>query len=235
MKKYLIISAILTILISSISYSIVYIPEVNQYFSSLVNKITYVEEKLETEPYIEIHLSNTLPDLSIKSEENFKNIQFGDLKMQLSSDFKLSESSERINLKIDDKNEIEGFYYSLSSTPRKDIVPNEFQSELLKNTYSLAKKSNIPNKFVEDVFKLGSGSEVKDSISGEEITYKVIDIVSSRDNDSLGYYFSSNQENKYKFILLSTKNLYIFNIKVDQGNYLKILKTFYNLEVINKN
>jgi len=230
MKKYLLISAIFAVIISITIYSIVYIPEVSTYFTKLTE--TKTDEQFETSPEPIVNLIDTLPNLSITSGDNFKSIQFGDLKLKINSEYRLSESAEKINLKIDENNYIDGFFYPLVSTPRKDIQVEEFESSLLKNTYSLAKKSNIPDSFLSEVFNLGNGSEVKDSIGGKEIVYQVADVLSFRNYNSGGYFFTSTEENRYKFIVITTKKLYIFNIKVEQINYLKMLKTFYNLEYL---
>jgi hypothetical protein len=231
MKKYLIITLVSGVIITSLIYSFVYVPEFKEFLYRALPRSEKFEEspvpKEDTLPQVVIE---TLPNLSIKSEDNFKPVRFGDLNLKVSNEYKLSESSERIVLKINDSNEIAGFYYPLTSIPRKDIDVSNFESELLKNTYVLEKKSNIPDEFVKKVFDITIGSTVTDLIGGESITYEVRDLVSSKSPNLAGFFLDSNKENYYKFIILTTKKLYIFNVKNDSNNYTKMKKTFYNLE-----
>lgn len=233
MKKYLLITVISTILISGLIYSIVYVPQVSDYLDEVIT--IGKNNRLLTEPEVQIYtlptdMLSTLPDLSITAEDNFKNLKFGDLNLRIASEFKGTESAEKIILRIDNNNEIQGFYYNLVSEPRKDIDASSFESELLKNTYSLEKKSNIPDEFVKNVFNLIVGSEVEDTIGGVSYTYTVKDFITYQSPNLTGYFFDSDDETRYKVIILSTKKLYIFNIKVSSENLKKIEKTFYNVE-----
>lgn len=231
MKKYLIITIVSGVIISTLIYSFVYIPEFKEFLYRTLPRSEKLEESpVKPEETLPQVIIETLPNLTIKSEDNFKSIKFGDLNLKVSNDYKISESSEKIILKINDNNEINGFYYPLISVPRKDIDVSNFESELLKNTYVLEKKSNIPDEFVKKVFDITIGSNVTDSIGGESITYEVRDLISSKSPNLAGFFLDSDKENYYKIIIITTKKLYIFNVKNDSNNYSKMQKTFYNLD-----
>lgn len=235
MKKYLIITVISAVLISGLAYSIVYVPQVNGFFRNLLVKKTDTSQTNQSqgEGTMPVVLIDTLPNLTINSSDNFKTVKFGDLNLKVNNEYKLSEAPERITMSIGDTEEIRGFYYPLDSSPRKDINPSEYESELIKNTYSLSKKSNIPESFVKEVFNLSIGSQVQDKIEGETVTYTVSDIITFKNPNLAGFYFGSDKTSKFKVIVISTNKLYIFNIKVSPDNFLKNQKTFYNMEIVN--
>lgn len=231
MKKYLIVTFISGIIISGLVYGFVYVPEFKEFFYRNFPRGDKLEETPqvpeETLPQVTLE---TLPNLSINSSDNFKNFKFGDLNMKINNEYTISEASERITLKINGDNVVNGYYYPLTSIPRTDIDVSDFESDLLKNTYKLEKNSNIPDQFVKTVFDLTVGSSVKDLIGEEVITYEVRDLISFKSPNITGYFLNSNKENYYKFIILTTKKLYIFNVKNTLENYTKMKKTFYNLE-----
>ncbi len=234
MKKYLIISLVFAVLVFSLVYSIVYIPSVSNFFVDLFPKKSDSTDQITSEPVVEIPivLQDTIPNLSINSSDNFKTVKFGDLNLKVNFEYKVSEATERLNLKIDENNQIDGFYFPLTSEPRKDIDTSEFESDLLKNTYKLTKKSGIDDEFVKIIFETSVGSTVQDSIKGETINYKVRDIIAFSTPNMIGYYYNSDKENLYKFIIISPTKLYIFNVKNNQENYLKMKKTFYNIDIV---
>jgi len=233
MNKYLIVSIISAVLISSLVYSIAYIPEVNSFFRNLI-LINQEDSQEGQEENVQFSIATeqieTFPDLSIKSNEGFKTVKFGNLKLKIQNDYKVSAASERIFLSLNDFNDITGFYYPLNSVPRKEINPDELESELVRNTYVLVNKSNIPDSFVEEAFNLGVGSTVSDTIGGEIINYEARDLIQVNLN-SAGYFFDSPRLTRYKVVFLTPTKLYIFNIQSTQENVINMKKTFYNLEI----
>jgi len=219
-------------------YSFFYVPEVSSYVRNLFykNQIKDTQEtkkdddKLKEEAFVR---DFTLPNLSILASDNFKNTKFGNLNIKFSSKYTSKEEPEKLNLKIDEENEINGFYYPLTSSPRTDVDTSRFNSELLKNNYTLTKKANIPDDFIKNIFKFTLNSTVSDVIDNKKIDYVVTDLIINPSPNIMGFFLNSNNESRYKFIFLTPNKLYIFNVKSDKSNYLNMQKTFYNLELQN--
>lgn len=231
MSKYLYISLTLGLLVVGIISSYFLIPSVSSFINSLFIRETPVSEEILLENLTEpVNLLDTYPDLEIKTSDNFKTFKVGELTLRLNSEFQISESPSKINLSIKDTYQIDVFIYPLSSQPRSDVDTSNFESVLLKYKYQLAQKSNIDSDFVGQILSFGIGSQVTDKLGGEELTYTASDLLFTDSRNQIAYLLTSSDSQRYKVIVLDRRKLYIFNIKVDEENYNKMLKTFNNME-----
>ena len=228
MKKYLIVTGILSFLLVSLIYSYFFIPGIKEKFNF---NITQISETEETGPEYkpEINLNDTPPDTSINKSE-YKQVNFIKLSLPLEQNFQTESTETQINIKKNANESIQGTVYPLVSKKKTEGL--YLESDILSNyTYTFKTPNNLPKDLLQEIEnKYSNQYQIIDNSFNSPVSLTITDIISS--NDLVAFFFKSDSKERVRVVILTKENLYIFAVKTSPENINKIEKTFYNISLV---
>ncbi len=223
MKKYLIVTGILSFLLVSLICSYFFIPGIKEKFNFKITKVSETNS-LTGSP------EETAPDLSVNSKD-FKQIVFNKLILPIELNSQIENSGNKINIKRNAGDVIEGTYYPLDAV-RREGLPADADS-LYSYNLSFKTPNNLGEGFLKDIFeKYVTNYQLDDSSFDSNVTLGMVTQLSILDPNLAAFYFKDELGNRAKVVALTKENLYIFNIKSSPENINKIEKTFYNISLV---
>ena len=230
MKKYLIVTGILSFLLVSLIYSYFFIPGIKEKLNFNITKISETEETgPEYKP--EINLNDTLPDISINKSE-YKEIIFNKLRIPLEQNFQTESTETQINIKKNANESIQGTVYPLISKKKTEGL--YLESDILSNySYTFKTPNNLPKDLLQEIEnKYSPQYQIIDNSFNSPTNLTLVEIIVSKDSDMTTFFFKSDSRERVRVVVLTKENLYIFAVKTSPENMNKIEKTFYNISLV---
>jgi hypothetical protein len=230
MKKYLIVTGILSFLLVSLIYSYFFIPGIKEKFNFNITKISETEETgPEYKP--EINLSDTFPDTSINKSE-YKEIIFNKLRIPLEQNFQIESTENQINIKKNANESVQGAFYPLNAVKKSEGISTE--GDYLSNyNYSFKTPNNLPKDLLKEIEnKYSPQYQIIDNSFNSPTNLTLVEIIASKDSDMTSFFFKSDSRERVRVVVLTKENLYIFAVKTSPENINKIEKTFYNISLV---
>lgn len=223
MKKYLIVTGILSFLLVSLIYSYFFIPGIKE---KLNFKITKVSETSVTSQ----DLLETSPDLTINTKD-FKQIIFSKLTLQVEKDSQIETKVNQVSIKKNANERIEGIFFPLNATSI-ETTPGGPEN-LFSYKYSFKTPNNLGENFLQEIAEnYVPNYQIEDSSFNSKVTLNLTTLIPTLDSNLLAFYFTNESRDRAKVVILTKENLYVFNIITSPENINKIEKTFYNISLV---